>query len=188
MFYCPTCKNTYDISKDVVKPQTGGTQIDYDYVVQNVANPEVEKTIKDTNFSMELLTKSVEFRKLSKSQKEYIYNKVLYILPDDKKMLSTDIKEGATAYFHCKNCSNTEEIKPGTRVYGISTDNHTSVSNKNTSKEMIHSDILPITRKYTCANAQCISHTDPSKREAKFFRVSNSYKIKFICIACETIF
>lgn len=193
MFYCPTCKNTYDISKDIIKLQHGGATIDYDHIVINITNTQlIESVANDPSFLLDNVYKSAEFKKLNKSQKEYVINKINDQIHDvdnnNKQKIDASIKEGLTAYFHCKNCSNTEEIKPGTKIYGISADNQASNYGAGNYYELIYSDILPITRQYKCENSKCISHKDISKREAKFFRINNTYKIKFICLACEAIF
>jgi hypothetical protein len=188
MFYCPTCKNTYDISKDIIKLQQGKGLIDYDKVVTDVNDPSIIELVQDSKFDMDGIFKSTEFKKLSKAQKEFVVNKIAYLLPNNKKEFNTEGATIMTAYFHCKNCSNTEQIQPGTKIYSVSSDSASSNYNSATYGNMIYSDILPITRKYKCENEKCISHKDVSKREAKFFRLNNSYKTKLICLACETIF
>lgn len=188
MFFCPTCKNMYDISKDIVKPQQGKGIIDYDQFIINFnKNIDMANIINDTTFSIDEIYKASEYKKLSKSQKEILINKVDYLLPKDKKTFTKADNE-MLAYFNCKNCSNTEPIAPGTKIYTLTTNNLSSNQNSDNYHNMIHSDILPITRKYKCPNEKCISHTDVSKKEAKFFRINNSYKIKIICLACESIF
>lgn len=186
MFFCPTCKNMYDISKDIIKSQHGKGMIDYDNIVLNI-DDDITKIVKDDAFTIDEIYKAAEFKKLNKSQKEYIINKIEHMLPEKKKEFVKTETE-MTAYFNCKNCSNTEPIVPGTKIYSLSTDNLSANQDLSNYHNMIYSDILPITRKYKCENPKCISHTDASKKEAKIFRINNTYKIKLICLACEAIF
>lgn len=188
MFYCQTCKNTYDISKiTTVQHGKGKVIIDYDFIVNNIDTPEIKTIIASDPFNMEDLQKSAEYRKLKKNQKELINNKIQDFLPDSKKTLlkTNNVGDVAVAYFICGGCSYIEQIPPGTKIYSETTEIST---NNDSYRNMINSDILPYTRKYTCPNKKCDSHSNVEKREAKFFRINNSYKLKMICMACQEIF
>lgn len=185
MFYCPKCQNIFNISKDLVNDQIGSGQVNYEFIIKSIIeddiNEEVKKIISRSDFSLEDLSKHPDFRKFGKIKKDIIYNKINDLIPETN--ISEDNKTEMFAYFNCKNCAYTEPIEPGTKIYSKSSSNVNSDF-----KYMKYSDIIPYTRKYTCPNKECKSHTDFTKKEAKFFRVHNTFKVKYICLACDTIF
>lgn len=100
---------------------------------------------------------------------------------DDKNIIDQ-------VYFNCNNCGNTKVIKSGTlllsKTYGNITQNYISENEK----VMADSKILPHTKNYVCTNKNCITHKDPSKKDAKMYKVNKTYRIKYICGACNNIF
>lgn len=91
------------------------------------------------------------------------------------------------AYYICKNCGTNEQIKPGSVIIKKTSDvQQTTYDDPQKAKNMLHAPYLPRTRKYICTNTKCISHTDHSKREAVFYRMTNSFRLRYICAACET--
>ena len=46
--------------------------------------------------------------------------------------------------------------------------------------------ILPKTKKYNCINKDCVTHKDPGKKKAIFYRTNNSYTTKYICLVCDS--
>jgi aspartate carbamoyltransferase regulatory subunit len=46
--------------------------------------------------------------------------------------------------------------------------------------------ILPRTIRYICKNPKCDTHSNSSKKEAVFFRINNTYKIRYVCVECKT--
>jgi hypothetical protein len=93
------------------------------------------------------------------------------------------------AYFICKNCGNSEQIKLGTTLF---TKNYNNVikTNINTNNVKNYKEVsyYPRTREYMCPNNKCVTHNDHTKREAVFFRVENTYKVTYVCTACDTHF
>ena len=47
---------------------------------------------------------------------------------------------------------------------------------------------MPRTRRYVCINPECESHKDPTKREAVFFTMNNTYKKRYVCVTCKASF
>ena len=45
---------------------------------------------------------------------------------------------------------------------------------------------LPRTTKYICPNDDCITHSNPNKKEAIFFNEGDSLKNIYICKECNT--
>ena len=92
-------------------------------------------------------------------------------------------------YFICKNCGHNEEISPKTLIFSKSGSGEGDTEAfENNYKYMIHASYLPRTRHYICPNDKCVSHDKHDKREAVFFRKPNSYKVVYVCCACETAF
>ena len=88
----------------------------------------------------------------------------------------------------CNNCGYMKPIPEGTLIFSkVSTDIAQSYSTSDF-KDMVYSDILPRTRKYICPNTKCESHTNPQKKEASFFRMNNTFKVKYVCQTCSTVF
>ena len=211
MYFCPDCNNVFDITKGIdstpVTAQTGGNNNftnendlimqhggkdnTYEEIIKNIINGENIDGKKINNLSMDDLTNSIVYKKLKHKQKESVYNKLQDLLPNEQKKLYKEegiSKISEKAYFICNNCGNRKPIEKGTLIFSkVSSDIAQSYSSSDV-KDMKYSDILPITRKYICPNKNCDSHTNPQKREAVFFRMNNTFKVKHICLTCDATF
>ena len=203
MYFCPNCNNVFNITKD--STQTGGENEISDNsetTISSVSLTDEEKfmskllsndhiTDKDINkISLDDLVQSTAYKKLKQKQKEIIYNKVQDLLPNDKKRLFNEKpnKNIEKAYFICNNCGYRKPIENGTLIFSkVSSDISQSYSPVQV-ENMKYSDILPRTRKYICPNTKCESHDDLTKREAVFFRLNNTFRIRHICQACDSVF
>lgn len=167
MFFCPKCDNNFDITHTSLKiSDYNKFKTKYEYLIKN----------DDINMdNIEDLKNNDTFKNLPESEQSIISKEI-------DNILSTD----SSASFICNNCKLYESIKPDTLIFsktsGLS-NNYMSSNYKN----MIHNDTLPLTRAYTCSNDKCDSHTDFSKRSAKFFRKNNSFELVYICTSCNTI-
>jgi RNase P subunit RPR2 len=94
----------------------------------------------------------------------------------------------STAQFFCKNCNYTQNIINKTLILSKKSKFLSQSFDTSDYGNMVFSDILPITREYTCPNKECPSHTNPIKKKAKFFRKNNSFVLKYICVSCNTKF
>ena len=114
------------------------------------------------------------------------------MLPKDQKKVFKDIVDKTDdqekAFFICNNCGFIKRIEPRTLIFSRTSESISQSYDINEYNDMLNSKILPRTRKYVCPNSKCISHNDSYQREAVFFRLNNSYKIKYICNACGTDF
>lgn len=91
------------------------------------------------------------------------------------------------AFFICKNCGTSEAI-PEKQVI-IQRSNEESTYNKTIDySDMIDAPEVARTRNYICPNSKCESHKNDEKREAVFFRLNNSYKLRYVCVTCKTNF
>ena len=192
MYFCPNCNNVFDITKNPHEKnddQIGGAK-NYQSLINKIINKEDVNKSDLQNVSLDELSKDISYKKLNSEQKKLVYNKIQQLLPVDKKLvkdLAGDVSPDK-AYFICRNCGFLKPLNDNTLIFSrVSSD----ISQSYTSSDpidMANSDILPRTRKYICPNNNCISQVDSTKREACFFRINNSYKIKYICLACRTWF
>lgn len=210
MFYCPNCNNIYDITKTIPNNfiQTAGQVSDTPETISSITNTEstnansdidqanniIQKILKgdklnnnDLNgITLDSITKNTSYKKLQAKSKELVYNKLLELFNENSKTNKSITPISSNAYFICKNCGNNEPIKSNTLIarkyYGESNDIEHEDFNK--FKEMANVKCLPLSRNYICPNKKCLSHTDFDKREARFYRISGSFRIRYVCIAC----
>lgn len=187
--YCPNCNNLFNITKSI-NPQKGG-ELSEDSIIDKILNKE-PVVLDDIKININDIVKNQSYKKLNKEEKEYVYNTIQDLLPKNEKKImkekNENIEEQSTALFICENCGTTKKIPPGTKIFNKTSKNISRNYSRGDYSDMINSDILPRTRKYICINKSCISHTDPTKREAVFLRANNSYKIVYICTACKSVF
>lgn len=190
MFYCPNCNNAFDITRSIENKQIGGNASDELNLIEKILAKKA--TVNDVNkIDIINFTKSAPYKSLVNADKEYVFNKIQELLPNDKKKLmeyKNNVDEQANnAYFICTNCGHARKIENGTLIFSRKSDNITQSYNIGDYSDLKHSNILPRTRNYICTNDQCESHKNTTKKEAIFFRVGG-YNIKHLCICCETIF
>lgn len=174
---------------ELQNPIAGGVDLYTDLITKILANDKVaDEDLQSIN--VKDLSKSTAYKQLNQSDKEKVYNFVRE--NTDKKTNKIDIldvdKDGA--FFVCNNCGYSKQIEDGTKIFSKISSNYEYEQDATGTdyRDMIHSNILPRTRKYICPNNVCPSQTDPSKKEAVFFRKSNSYKVIYVCTLCETVF
>jgi hypothetical protein len=142
--------------------------------------------------NMDNVIKHPEYKKLNQEDKEKVYNKLQDFVPKhDKKLMETkpaEPTEENLAFFVCSNCSYSVKIDDGTRIFSRTSSDISQSYTTGDYSDMLYSNILPRTRRYTCPNKKCESYTNPAKRQAVFFRKNNSYEVMYICSACETAF
>lgn len=185
MFFCPKCDNTFDISQST--SQRGGGK-NLGSLIEKIVEGQTVGADDLKDITIKKLVDSSDYKKLSLSDKEKVYNFVSDKVGDKSKVLAKDkFKISTEAYFSCTNCGYSKKMEEGTKIFSR-TDDVTSVDVDTDYKGMADSDILPRTRNYNCANSKCPSHKDPMKREAVFFRKSGSYKLVYICRTCKTVF
>ena len=201
MYFCPHCDTLFDIIK-VTDNQRGGAvpgqnnnnnEINYDKLINDIVEDvPLDKNFDPTKINMDLVVQNQEYKKLRKGKKQYVTNFIQDLLPKENKELYKNNAGEANindkVFFKCKNCGFMKKVEDRTLIYSrVSSDISQSYATSDFST-MVHSDILPRTRKYICPNSKCESQDDPSKREAVFFRMNNTFNVKHICTACNTSF
>lgn len=193
MLFCPNCNNFFNIAKKDDSIQTGGKQkidVDYEQIIDAMINND-DINFKDIEPYIDTLLKSTYYQKLPQIQKSYVYNKIQDMLNLEKKEIEPMTKnksEPGKAIYLCKKCGYNQDILPGSEILNRASQNMAQNYTVSDYKDMLNSKILPYTRKYYCPNNECKSHTDPKVREAIFFRLNNTYQVKYICTACKTDF
>lgn len=210
MYFCPNCNNVFDITKSSSQAGGGyisseeseltttsdsfnmvgsGPESDYDNIIKKVLHDEEIKSNDLDKISLDDLIKTTAYKKLNSKQREFVYNHIQDLMPlEKKKIIKEDIgsQSSEKAYFICKNCGYMKPIEDGTLIFSRVSSDIAQSYTTNDYKDMAFSDIIPRTRKYLCTNEKCISHKDNLKREAVYFRLNNSFKVKYICLACGT--
>lgn len=204
MFFCPNCDNSYDITRNIeqtgggaysessetISYELSGGKSEYSELVKKILNNVQLSELEIKNINMGKLISDPFYKKLKSTDKQYIYNKIQDSLPIEKKKLlkeKTKLDSKKLAFFVCNNCGFVESIKDGTLIFSRTSQTKSQFYSDNY-HDLVNSNILPRTRKYICSNKKCDSYKDPNKREAIMFRLSNSYQIKYICLACKSIF
>jgi hypothetical protein len=139
-------------------------------------------------FDLDSVTKKSKYKKLSASDKELVTNTLQELLPKSKKKiyhLDAVEKTGQDAFFLCPNCGYYEKIKPKTLIYSKTVDRQDQDILLEDYSDMCNDPTLPRTKSYNCQNKKCITHSKPEKKEAVFFRLHNSFKLVYVCCACE---
>lgn len=186
---------TDDIVDTDISVQSGGKKSDDSDNYGDLLSKILDETVTSTDFKnidVDELLKSASYKKLKVRHKEFIYNKIQDMLPTNKKKITKNVieksEEELMAFFICNNCGYAKKIEPGTKIFSRTSEDISQNYAVADYKEMLNSKILPYTRKYICPNKKCESYNDPSKREAVFFRLNNSYKVKYLCTTCGTDF
>ncbi len=189
MFYCPKCLNIYNITKSIKTSdqlgQLGGSKLDV-IIEKILSNEDIEDDkIKLDEDDLIQLNKIDSYKKLQNKQKDYVFN-YLNDMIQKKKIINKDNKIAKKMYFICKSCGNNEPIKEGSMI--ISRQSNKEITNETgfNSKEYLEMKIYPRTRQYSCLNDKCESHKKSEKKSAMFMRINGTYKIRYICEACET--
>lgn len=209
MFYCPNCNNIYEITKtipNILNPDQVGGQVsdtpdtvssttksstsDVDNVINKVIKKIFDGDVISVNdvrgISLNSLIKNPTYKKLQNKMKDKVYNKISDLIPnvpDNEKFVQPI---SSNAYFICKNCGNYEQMKSNTLIVKkIYDDENTDLEDSAKFKDFAHINYIPTTRNYICQNKKCLSHTDHSKRAAKFYRIPRSFRVRYICLTCE---
>lgn len=198
MFFCPICNNSYDITKPS-KEQKGGADSESPMTVSSEAGLSVDQLVQKAidrddieaseiaSFKIDDLKKSAEYKRLGRKDKELVYNLLHDRLPSDKKAFRSSQTRKNIALFSCGNCGHIRPIDDGTLIYSRSfggtrkSDLTVDYSNR------VESDVLLRTRRYSCVNSSCPSHSDSTKRMAVMYRLSDSgFHMGYTCTACRT--
>lgn len=188
MVFCPNCDTILDISKTSSTEQEGGAnyKVLFKKILAQTLSDEDIKIIKKINLSD--INKNTDYKSFATKEKEFIYNSIKDILNVPVSKSKGKLREITEAFYICNNCGYIKKIKPNTKILSKRVAGISQNYNSRDVRSMVHNNILPFTRNYICPNKECESHKKHEKREAKFKRRLNSYKVMYICTACGTDF
>ena len=208
--FCKVCQNFMDITNNVsnTNAEDSSEELEIessDYDVSNsskkgkknnltqITDDIIEKILNGVILDIEVdeqdivdINKLAFFNKLTPNQKTLVINRLYEKIPKTQKIpkeISTNFK---FSYFYCKNCGYNEKIPNNMLIFNRSNEKS---SNENLNNKFINykfDPILPKTKKYNCINKDCVTHTDPVKKKAIFYRNNNSYTTKYICLVCDS--
>ncbi len=175
MYFCPKCNYSFDISKAVQSDNEEDTRKKLDNPNSALKRLNVGKNLSDyvATFSLEELESNKIYSKLSNEDK------------DKMKVLFQTAPTFGGIILKCNNCNFSKKIKETIRLYQLNVNSVYSVyRSQDDNKLLFLNPIYPRTSDYDCKNINCITHKDPSNKEAVFFREKDSYLTNYICGIC----
>jgi hypothetical protein len=194
MLFCPICNNILDISKTVPKiisniddktPNEISSNTESDGLKTDIIENTLQKIIDNDDVTtgelkkldIEKITQHDFYKKLSKTNKKKVDDKLLYI----RKELDLAI----SAFYICNNCQYSKPIDQQTLITSrVNDDISNNYTNTEKFKNMVYNKALPVTRNYICKNKDCTSHKKHDMREAVFYR--NGMQVWYTCKACKS--
>ncbi len=162
----------------------GNKNVSEDDILNVIQGNSISNTLN--NFTIDDLNKFKVFNNLDNDNKVKVFNKLIEFTDKKISHVVHDNENIAIkhSYFYCKSCGYYETIPPQTLLFSRYKNKKSSFSSSNS---IIHKfdNTLPSTKKYNCINPQCKTHSNPSSKSAVFFRIQNSYNIKYICTVCD---
>jgi len=179
MLFCPQCDSILDINKQTYVISENVT-INNDDILKKLIDNEKLSIDEIKNINIDLITKSDFYINLDKKVKNEL----------DKKLKTIISKKGTDegVMYICKKCGYTKPLIGRTLILskiGMASSSRITITPQKI-RNMLHDKTLPHTRRYICKNTDCISHTQHDKRDAVFFRFTNSLQVYYICCACQT--
>jgi fructose-specific phosphotransferase system component IIB len=205
MFFCPICSYALDLSKTVPKVQVGGDlsdttdletvseqkggALELEKLIDIILKDNEIKTENVKGIDMTIVVKDKNFKRLTVQEKNKVFNSIQDALPKAEKKLIKNKKKfdfKDTAYFICKNCGFNKEIESETLIYSKTNEVSSNITMPESYIDLINDHTLPRTIRYSCTNKDCVSHTNINKKEAVFFRIGKTFRVRYICTACTT--
>jgi hypothetical protein len=143
-------------------------------------------SIELDNFNMADINKIPYFNKLSNNQKTLIINRLYEKVPKNQKLAKhNDSTVAKDSYFYCKNCGYNEKIPDKMFIFSRSYEKSgDDFDNKFINYK--HDKTLPFSKKYNCINKECSTHKNPIIKNAVFYRLNNTYTVRYICTICDS--
>lgn len=181
--------SNFDISSDKnitqskKKKVTPITLMDEDIIA--ILNGE-DIAIELDNFDFNEINKISYFNKLTNNQKTLVINRLYEKVPKNQKNIkSNDTSIIKESYFYCKNCGYNEKIPEKMFIFSRSYEKKNNNIYDNKIINYKHDNTIPYSKKYTCINQDCPTHKNPIIKSAVFYRLNNTYIIRYICTICD---
>lgn len=211
--FCDICRNFMDITNNVSmsdKNQLGGSNDDINLVINDNEESELESSDYDINnsdsmlsesnlndilkgadvefdfknFNQDELNKNTTFNKLSNNQKTLVINRILEKMPKTKVTKIAENIASKDSYYYCKSCGYNLKIPDKEFIFSRGDEKKDDPNNFKFINYK-YDNTCPNTKKYTCINDECITHAEPIKKNAKFWRNKSSYNTKYMCTLCD---
>jgi hypothetical protein len=187
-----TKSSDFDVSSDVEvtevvvnKRKKGGavTVLNENDII-DILNGNFTKELE--NYNIKDIIKIPYYNKLTDNQKSLLTTRLYEKLPKNQK-INKNIDNGVVkeSYFYCKSCGYYEKIPDKTFIFSRSFDKNNNIMLNNNFINYKYDNTLPYSKKYTCENKECATHKNPSIKNAVFYRLSNTYNIRYICTICD---
>ena len=187
--FCNYCQNLMNITSlisnndesqtntTITPSKKGHYEITEEDINNILKNDEIVFTISQESYD-ELLENPIFFN-LTGNQKTIIMNRLMDKLSKNPKY--KNINKEKEYYYYCDNCGFNTKIPPKTLIYS----NKTTEIDKNFINYK-YDNTLPKSKNYNCPNDKCKTHLDVSLKEATFYRINNTYNLRYICHSCDT--
>jgi hypothetical protein len=176
----------YDVSSDVVhsKKKKGGAVVLTEQDIVTILNgSEFNKDLE--NFNINDVYKNSYFNKLTNFQKTLVINRLVEKIPKNTKVPKQSDNVIKDCYFYCKNCGYNEKIPDKMFIFSRSNEKKSDDSNNKNFINNKFDNTLPFSKKYNCINKECETHKNPAIKKAVFYRLSNTYTIRYVCTICD---
>lgn len=187
MFFCEKCRYLYNVTKDIKNKQHGGrVSRSLENIFSKYNNNEKLEKEDIRKLKKKDILDDERFENITKKEQRRIMSQIKAL---DKNFFSKDNDEepkigSNIAYFICKYCRHSKQIKPGTIIYSKSYSNDGSMEIEDYTYA-IYDQTLPRTRNYICKNPDCESHKNSSDKEAVLTKNATD-QIVYICTMCSS--
>jgi len=176
----------YDVVSDINTSKKKKTYTITDEDIDIILNGQ-DLAIELNNFNIQDLNKIPYFNKLDSNKKTLVINRLYEKIPKNQKMPKNNEKiNHKDSYFYCKKCGYNEIIPPKTFIFSRNKDkNNNQISNSKISNYK-YDNTLPFSKNFNCINKDCTTHKEPEKKKAVFYRIPDSYIVRYICTSCDS--
>jgi len=174
MYFCPKCSYLFDISKLTNTTNLNDNRIIIDKIPEAIALFEKNQNLSKykASFTKEEINKNKKYQKM-KDEEKIKFNQLFEEL----------VSSGAE--FKCNNCNFSKQIVETTLLYQLNMENKVVKISTLDENELMSKDVtLPHTHDYTCKNTSCLTHKEPKRKDAVFYKDNTSYKVNYICTLC----
>lgn len=176
MNYCPNCSYLLDINKEEASKKDSGKIIDSLEQLFLLLSNKTDIVNYTITISKESIVKSKKYNKLTNDQKhsiDQLYENINY-----------------TVRFICNNCTYNKKIDKSVMLYKLILYDNEEIIVKSEEEILLmkHDILLPHITDYTCPNSNCKTNKENIIKDALFYKDNNSYKMRYLCCVCDTIF
>ena len=168
--FCPKCYFSFNIKKniDLINVKS------INELINNLVNNKINLKLEN-NITLETIKLNKLYLDLDKNNQEII-------IKNYKKLKNLN----KLGFYICNSCGYFKNINNGTVIFNNTQKSKTDI---NISEIQINNNILPRTKDYICPNNKCKANNTSYNnidKEAVFYRIENTYRIKYACCLCSS--